>query len=98
MSPKPLYEVAADYHRVLELIYAAADDDGAIPEECTVVLNGVNNTFAEKIDGCCAALADIEATRDGYEAQEKRLKARRQTADKQAEWLRKYIFDAMQTA
>lgn len=86
-----LYELT-DYYRNLE---ALLDNPDIPQEEIQKSLNELTGDITEKFESIAKIIRGKECDVEGYKKEEKRLNARRITAENQIEFLRNYIFDSM---
>ena len=87
-----LYEIAADYQRLLEAI-----DNGDIPEEAlTDTLESITALLEDKADNIACIIKQLTAEAEAIKAEEDRLKKRRETKLKRAERLTQYLSDTLQ--
>ena len=92
----PLYEIAAAYRNAL----AVFDDEGLqlSPDVIRDTLDGLIGAFEDKARAVAAYVLNLEAEAEAVAAAEARLKARRQSLEKRAAWLRDYLKTNMEAA
>jgi len=82
-----LYQLTNDYRRAL----VALEDSDHDPEVIRDTLDGMLVPVEEKAANVAAYTLNIEAEADAIAQAEARLKARRQSLEKRAVWLRDYL-------
>lgn len=92
----PLYEIAAAYRNAL----AAFDDESLqlSPDVIRDTLDGLIGALEDKAAAVAAYVLNLEAEAEAVAAAEARLKARRQSLEKRAAWLRDYLKTNMEAA
>lgn len=82
-----LYEIAAAYRNAL----VALDDEALEPDVIRDTLDSLTGALEHKAEAVAAYILNIEAEADAVAAAEARLKARRQSLEKRASWMRDYL-------
>jgi hypothetical protein len=86
-----LYELSKDIARLEYLIESETSNSGNQLEEAQTYLNELKIEKADKIESCVALLKNWAALEEAIKAEETALKARRDSLQKRAEWLKHYI-------
>lgn len=89
-----LYEIAAAYRNAL----VALDDEALEPDVIRDTLDSLTGAMEHKAEAVAAYILNIEAEAEAVAAAEARLKARRQSLEKRASWMRDYLKTNMETA
>jgi hypothetical protein len=90
----PLYELAEAIRGVL----ARLDDiDGELPPGLSTDLDALQMAFEEKAENICRYRVGLCAAAEGIDAEIRRLTAMRDGHIRRAEWLKSYLFAAMQS-
>lgn len=96
---KPLYAITDDYLAALEAAYEAAEDGtGIVSEEMVERITRMEVSLKEKLEGCCAARANMQERERNCEWEEKRLKSQRQTLERNRKWLEGYVREQLERA
>lgn len=82
-----LYEIASAYRNAL----VALDDESLEPDVIRDTLDSLIGALEHKAEAVAAYVLNIEAEAEAVAAAEARLKARRQSLEKRAAWLRDYL-------
>ena len=86
-----LYELTTEFKELINLI-----ENEEIPAEAIEdTLQGIQMEIEDKIDNCACVLKQLNAEIDAIKSEEQRLKERRESKQKKAEWLKNYISHAM---
>jgi hypothetical protein len=89
-----LYELADAIRGVLAQL---DETDGELPPDLAATLNTLEMKFEEKAENVCRFRAGLCAAAEGIDAEIKRLSAMRDGYVRRAEWLKSYLFEAMQS-
>lgn len=82
-----LYQIAAAYRNAL----VALDDEALEPDVIRDTLDSLTGALEHKAEAVAAYILNIEAEAEAVAAAEARLKARRQSLEKRASWMRDYL-------
>lgn len=82
-----LYQIAAAYRNAL----VALDDEALEPDVIRDTLESLTGALEQKAEAVAAYCLNLEAEAEAVAAAEARLKARRQSLEKRAAWLRDYL-------
>lgn len=82
-----LYEIASAYRNAL----VALDDESLEPDVIRDTLDSLTGALEHKAEAVAAYVLNLEAEAEAVAAAEARLKARRQSLEKRAAWLRDYL-------
>jgi hypothetical protein len=89
-----LYEISGQLGAILAMLDAEGDS-GELPDGIDAELDRLEIAFVNKVHGCCAVLRNHETRALAIQSEIDRLSALRDTAERKAIWLRRYIKDAM---
>lgn len=89
-----LYEIAEAIRGVLVRL---DDTDGELPPGLATDLDALQLALEEKAENICRYRVGLCAAAEGIDAEIRRLTAMRDGCTRRAEWLRSYLFDAMQS-
>lgn len=93
--PLSLYELTADYERLIDLAsHAGTPEEEAMYQEAMRSLSG---TIEEKCDRCAAVMATLQAEADALGNEEERLYARRAAILANRDRLRSYVQECMES-
>lgn len=70
--------------------------DGEVTDELFEQLENAEEAFTEKVDRCLLVREKLQAQADMYKERAKRLAAYATVVQKRADWLKEYVFGAMQ--
>ena len=89
-----LYEIADDYLKLLDMADSMEPD-----EEQTFLdtLEGVKGEITKKTDSYCAVITEINANIDKFDAEIKRLTARKQAMENHVKRMKEALLEAMKT-
>jgi outer membrane murein-binding lipoprotein Lpp len=86
-----LYEIAADYKRLLQMI-----EDGEIPEEAIKdTLESITSILEDKVDNIACLIKNINAEVEAIKAEEKALAERRKAKENHVERLKDYLTETL---
>lgn len=89
----PLYQLADQYNRVLEL----AMDDEIDQKTITDTLESIQCTIEEKAKNGIAFVRQLEAYRDSVKTERERLEKIEKAADNRAKWMKEYFKTTLET-
>ena len=87
-----LYEIAGEYRTIMDRI---EDADGEITDADSAALDAIDGGFSAKADSILALAAEAQAEADAAKEQEARFAKRKRSAQRRADWLKRYLKDAM---
>ncbi len=90
-----LYDLTQEYAVLLERIYDAADDDGAVPLDLAAELSAIGESLEHKAEGCCMVLQDLQAHEAACKAESDRLTKRARALANRTQWLKDYLKESM---
>jgi hypothetical protein len=93
MSNLSLYQLSTQYLEALDFLTDPENEIDAETAENTI--ESLDGTLDDKLLNVAKFIASIENQSAGIAEAEKRQRARRQSLDKKAEWLRDYVKSAM---
>lgn len=65
-------------------------------EACSIALDGIEFSFDEKVENTAKLIKNMEAEVAAYDAEEKRLKAKKLSTKKKIDNLKEYVVDSME--
>lgn len=86
---KKLYEISADFERVLDMCY----DETASNEEIQTVLEQLEGELAEKVGNGIAVIQTLKATADATNAEIQRLTQYKRSLESRVNFLKVYYLD-----
>lgn len=90
-----LYELDSRIQSFIDELYTSVDEDGCIPENINEQLEALTVERAKKLENIVLYIKNLTALADDIKQEEKNLKARRESIEKKAESLIKYVSDSM---
>lgn len=93
-----LYELRTEYEEAIANIENYINEDGEISTEYTELLNGIEDNIKDKAESVAEFIKRLLADKEQYKAEIKRLQALEKKTDKQIEFYKKYLTNALQTA
>lgn len=86
-----LYEISADYQRFLEAV-----ENGEVPAEAMPdTLESIHAMLEEKADNIACIIKNMTAEAEAIKAEEQSLAERRKAKERQIDWLKSYLSDAL---
>ena len=86
---KKLYEISADFERILDLCY----DNGTDEETIAAALTQLEDELTEKVSNGIAVIQELKATADAVDAEVKRLAQHKRTIESRVNFLKFYYLD-----
>lgn len=87
-----LYEITGDYLRLLEMLEEDEDIDLQVFED---TLECIEGEFEIKSEGCAMVLKELSAEAGKYDAEIKRMTARRDSLNNRSEMLKQRLYESM---
>lgn len=89
-----LYEIEADYLRFMDMV-----ENGEIPEDCIAdTLESIQAELEDKADNIACMIKNMIAETEAIKAEENNLATRRKSKEKQIEWYKQYLSNALQNS
>lgn len=85
-----LYELSAEYERILDLAYAEAVD-GEIPESIANQIDVIEADIDQKLAACCRIVRNLEADAEAIKAEVARFHRKKNAAENAVESLKAYM-------
>lgn len=92
-----LYDIAADYRRLQDMLDAAGTPD-EMRQTLIDTLESLSGDFEDKVENMAALIAEYKATIEGCAAEIQRLTAKKLRAENAIDSIKKYIMAEMQFA
>lgn len=90
-----LYELTDKYNSLIALL--ESDDEGNIDAKLAGELASIEGDIRDKIESMCRLVKNLDGTADVFEAEEKRLAARRRTLERNIDSLKAYMQQQLET-
>lgn len=90
-----LYEIDNNIRTFLDSLYQQVDGDGTVSDEDYATLEMWQEERKAKLENVAVYYKELEAEKDALKAEAEKLLARAKTAERRAEWFKKYLASSM---